>query len=279
MSIGSFSNPTYSGNRPRESPHVDCRAMLPLEVHLANLATLLETCPAREQFRSTPDATAEWQRAGQWLKAAAGLSWVDLDMYGDSVGREMCGTVWEYESAQNLVKSHFVTEQTRLQYVWNTTERLMKVLHPGRGKHASPRYAEAAESLDEAWADRELPGHFSCVVRHLRAHLIRDPAYAHDNALAAPLADPAAGSLLLCANRMRHIPAHGDVVLPEAQDWGDRIDPTDHLRLLHAPRLGSRALALSIQMLLNPEPSGTDLLLSAHLWGSPDLEDEYGDPT
>jgi hypothetical protein len=58
--------------------------------------------------------------------------------------------------------------------------------------------------------------------------------------------------LLAAANQLRHLPAHGDVTIAEPLSWSEE-ESAEARRFpvhLHATRLATRALALSIQMLL-----------------------------
>ena len=233
--------------------------MRSLEGHLAYLGGLfLEMQPpapvkAQERASTSPggakllDKAPEWDRARQWISAAGGLQWVGLDMFSGSSDNYLCSTAADYEEAQNHEKSRFVTEQTRLHFAWNAAERLIKILYPKTNKGS---WVLAKESLNEGWVTRPELAHYSCTLEHLQRHVLNDAAYRENAELADIVKSESPASLLLAGAKMRHMPAHGDLVLPEAEDWDVRYDFDSTPDSLHAPRLGCRSLAIAIQMIL-----------------------------
>jgi len=89
-----------------------------------------------------------------------------------------------------------------------------------------------------------------------------EPALSTDKALRgafqkAPWLSEAA-MLLAGGNALRNIPAHGDATMPEPDDWDDESSDTQGTlpSVLHAPRLGTRGLLLSLQMLVSETAAG-----------------------
>jgi len=86
--------------------------------------------------------------------------------------------------------------------------------------------------------------------------------------------------LLAAANDLRHLPAHGALDIPEADAWGPDepvISKSTEL-LLHAPRLATRGLALSIQMLLltsAPQARLSGVRTPLHGWQVRQPRDEW----
>lgn len=301
----------YHAYPRREAVRADCADMRPLEEHLWHLSTVLQDMwPAKGGLAISPDDLSdEWPRISQWLRLAAGLRYVDVDMaYGEPMA--LCRPAFEYESAASELASRLVTEQTRLHYVWNAVERLLRVMKipPVPGNRG--RFVAAANLLRSAWSSRDLPDHYSHVAEHLRQHCLYDPGLRDNARLQRALEDSASldesGRLLIVGNQLRHPNAHGDFTVPAPSSWGSDSEaerPATERRL-HAPRLAARGLALSIQMLLGGtgaelelgilntpfdgwwvregqdwhrefEPSPERLLTDAHLPPPDDDQDEF----
>jgi hypothetical protein len=186
----------------------------------------------------------------------AGLRYVDVDLAYGNPDPILCRTAADYEAAANETASLDATELTRLQYIWNSVERLLQVLRLASVPAAPGRFNAATMLLKAYWSERELPAHYSCVLRHLREHVEKDPALRGQRRLStsikeAPWRGPS-GVLLAAANQLRHLPAHGDVAIAEPVAWSEE-ESAESSRFpvrLHATRLATRALALSLQMLL-----------------------------
>jgi hypothetical protein len=238
--------------------HVDCDAMWTLEQHLWHLAEIVEdlSLPVDGASIDREPLISEWPRVSQWLKAAAGLRCVDIDLAFGEPYLEMCPAADAYFAAASNVASAFMTEQTRLHYSWNAVERLLEVLSLDAVPAAPGRYNAATKRLNDYWVDRSLPQHFDCVSQHLRQHVQHDPGLKDQRRLQKALTETPwrgpSGTPLSLASQLRHLPAHGDLALPEPATWGeDEPAPNEHLgQRLHAPRLASRGLLLTIPMLL-----------------------------
>lgn len=272
MSISRLLGDGYNVYRKPEALRVDCAEMRTLEDHLWHLSEVFQDvglkAPSDPAIRQEA-VPREWPRVSRWLQMAAGLRCVDIDIaYGEPY-LPLCGRAEEYHAAASNVASVYVTEQARLQYTWNATERLLKVLRLPAVSRARGNFNAATKLLHDHWAHREPLAHVDCVLRHLRAHAEGDPELC--GGLQAALQEAPwrgqSGLLLAAANQLRHVPAHGDLAVPQPGTWGeDEPPPSEHVaRLLHAPRLASRGLALSLQMLLlAAKPLG-----SLHGWRTP----------
>ncbi len=257
MTITDMVNSGYRFYRARVPVQVDCVSMRTLEMYLWHLGELLgEHSPQHGSpgFKAD-EVNHEWERIAQWLRMAAGLSYVDVDMaYGDGPSF-MCGRAAEYDDAASDLASRWATEQTRLHYVWNAVERLLTTMELPAVTDAPGRFNGATLLLKDNWAGRrELP-HYKCVARHLREHVERDPSMISNSRLAKAFEESPwrgdSGVLLAAGNQMRHPTAHGDLMVPMPETWGDGDPGEPGVQLqLHAPRLAARGLGLSIQMLL-----------------------------
>lgn len=242
---------------------VDCPEMRPIADHLVHLASLLDVVDIGE-FRSNvggqvhsgeEQISREVSLVVQWLRMAAAIRVVDLDFSVAFDDPYLCSTAMDYREAEDEIAAIHATELARLQYAWNAMERLLLILDLPTVPQARGRFNGATEVLRNSFPDDEsLPIHYLCTLRHLRKHV------EHDVSLGAPKLRSAleeapwratSGMLLAAANQLRHIPAHGDFEMPSPESWGDdREDEARLPRAVHAPRLATRGLALSLQMLV-----------------------------
>lgn len=248
----------YNLYKRLEPLRVDCLELRPLEDHLWHLA---EVCADLELSKEGDEQDggvlrSEWCRVSEWLRAAAGLQYVDIDRDYGGPGVGFCETADEYYEAASHTASAFATEQTRLLYAWNASERLLRVLRPPPVQEAKGPYNAATQLLRSAWDHRPLPEHYRCVVAHLHRHIANERRFARElDLLKAFDLRPwrsESGVLLAAANQLRHLPAHGAVDVPEPDTWGHEQPALSRRTelLLHPPRLGTRGLALSVQMLI-----------------------------
>jgi hypothetical protein len=270
LHFGSIADAGYSVYRTPEAVNVDCAEMRLLKDHLWHLSEICQDLLIRPDLLTTQaqdKVEQEWPRVVRWLRMAAGLRYVDVDVaYGEPM-LMLCGRADEYHEAASDTASSFVTEQTRLLYTWNAVERLLKLLRLPPVDEASAPYNRATQLLRDYWTGRDLPSHFNCVLKHLRAHAEGDSWLKSEKRLLAAFEERdwrgTSGMLLAAANQLRHLPAHGDLDMPEPVTWGPGYTgPEEYVApLLHAPRLAVRGLALSFQMLLlarNPSASLAD---------------------
>jgi hypothetical protein len=185
-----------------------------------------------------------------------GLRFGDVD-FGVAYGTPyLCGTAMDYLEAENQLAAGYATELTRLQYSWNAVERLLSILELPSVPEAPGSFNAATRMLQSAFPNESsLPTHYLCVLRHFRNHAMNDVALKTNRKLSAALNNTPwraiSGLLLAGANQLRHVPAHGDIQLPEPKSWGD--DQVAEVALpasLHVSRLATQGLALSIQMLI-----------------------------
>jgi hypothetical protein len=258
MTISDLLAEGYTFYRQPEQARIDCPEMRLLEDHLWRLADLLEGLDTSGSSSSVAvdSSSGEWPRIAQWLRMGAGLRYVDVDLAYGNQDPILCRTAADAEAAANDTASLDATELTRLQYTWNSVERLLQVCRLPSVPAAPGRFNAATMLLKVYWSERELPAHYSCVLRHLRAHVDNDPDLRGQDRLRtalkeAPWRGPS-GVLLAAANQLRHLPAHGDVTIAEPATWGEE-ESAEACRFpvhLHAARLAARGLALSVQMLL-----------------------------
>lgn len=236
--------------------NVDCDCLLTINEHARVLYDLLEDI--QPASASQPGATSnDWDRVRQWIQMAAGLEFVSVERLDDD-STLMCGTAADYQYAHNYLASLYATEETRLIYVWSAVERLLGIADIPSYKNIQKKhvYDRAAALLSETFSVERLPLHFLDVRAHLNAHIRNDPELRSDRRLkAASEIRPwrsDAGTLLTIGNAIRNFPAHGDVNVPEPGDWFDAGSkwlsalPCE----LHARRLATRGLLLSLQLLL-----------------------------
>src|SRR3954468_3780191 len=129
MTISDLLAAGYSFYRQPERARIDCPEMRVLEDHLWHLADLLEDLETSETASGgASDArSTEWPRIPQWLCMGAGLRYVDVDLAYGNPDPILCQTAADYEAAANETASLDATELTRLQYTWNSVERLLRV--------------------------------------------------------------------------------------------------------------------------------------------------------
>ncbi|MFZ4131139.1 hypothetical protein ACOZEM_24825 [Streptomyces cellulosae] len=235
---------------------VDCSAMRPLEDHLWHMADVFSDLQVR-RFSSVGDAK-ERERVEQWLRVAASLQLVDVDMSYHAPDVRLCGRAYEYYSATSDLTSAYTTEYTRLLYSWSAVERLLHLLNlpglptfPGHDR-VRGTWNKATYLLAEEWHGRPLE-HYSCTLTHLRHHVDEDDFLRSNRRLAGKFTvrpwRSVMGILLAVANELRNTPAHGDLSIPAPVTWGE--DRSGELPpALHVPRLAVRGLLLSMQMLI-----------------------------
>jgi hypothetical protein len=232
---------------------VDCAALRPLREHARQLAAVFGTI--EHGYSSEPAwKNPQWTLARQWLDMAAGLDGMLFDLRPDADPLMYCDDGNALLADRDRLHARYATEFTRLQFVWNACERLLRVsalppLPSGLPKRLRNPFGRGAILLKEAVVAR--PAHYECVQCHLRTHLQRDPGYADfrdGHAFEPSKVHGPNAFLLIAGNLIRNFPAHGDVLIPQP----DRpaANPNAFPWALHTPRLATRGLLLSIQMLL-----------------------------
>jgi len=262
----------YSVYPKAAPPHVDCKEMRSLEDHLWHLAEVFRGVVSTDSGWGT-ETKRDFARVPQWLEMGAGLRYVDVDPSYGNPDASLCGTAAAYEAAHANTASVFVTEETRLLYVWNAAERFLRCSRfpPARG--AKGNFNAATQRLKEDWDSRTPLPHFECVVRHLEVHLANDPELRGETTLKRALEEEPwrgrSGFALAFAHQLRHLPAHGDLDIPEPAGTWDHAGnvPADHINpLLHTPRHAARGLALSLQMLLSTQAETFSIMGSNAPW-------------
>jgi hypothetical protein len=242
--------------RPGALHQLDCGHLRPVEGQIGALVELLELLEEREDGQSVlGGAGKEAALVQQWLRMAAGLAQVIVDLRSFDVPF-MCDSAMEYEEAANRAASLFVTEYTRLLYVWNAAEVLLGSMSLPEVSGAKGVFNGAAAHLTEHWS-QALPSHYSGLLSHLEDHIQRDPALAGDQRLRRSMKErtwrgPQA-TLLSASQHLRHVLAHGALQMPGPDAWGDEVnDGEEPIRLgrLHVPRLATRGICLGLQMIL-----------------------------
>lgn len=235
--------------------HLDCGHLLTVEGHLAAVVQLVDavTCTGGTTFDGP--LTEAWQLANQWLRMAAGLEHVEIDLASFDAPY-MCGTAMDYQEAANRAASLFVCEYTRLLYTANATELLLGAMDLPPVPGITGMFSKAAARVTAAFTDTP-PSHYRGILRHLRDHIERDPNLRSDKRLMDALQErPWRGEsalLLSVSQQLRHVLAHGALRMPEPERWDheecDDVEPIELARL-HVPRLGVRGLLLGLQMVL-----------------------------
>ncbi|MFB4293444.1 hypothetical protein ACBI99_37805 [Nonomuraea sp. ATR24] len=262
MDISSLMTAGYSVYKPPPLDNIDCPDLRSIDDHARHLKRVFNaiapTPDLLEENISMQAFTNEWMRIQQWLEMAAGLRFVDIERFEDDGSTWLCGSAVRYNDAHNNIASDWATEQIRLHYVWSAIERLLKVIRlPSIPRETAydRRYIRAAKYLTQRVPTTQLPVHYNCTLRHLRKHVMQDSDLTSVRRMfeATPIRSEAA-MLLAAGNAMRNIPAHGDGTVPEPEDWSEEpIEGQDRLALpyvLHAPRVATRGLLLSLQMLV-----------------------------
>lgn len=249
----------YRLYRPDPGPHVDCAKLRALEVHLGYLAAVVDTVAhSPAGFTRT---SGEWQRVSQWLRMAAGLEHIVIDMFIGQPKSYLCGAAADFEFQHSTEAEHLVREQTRLQLTSNALDRLLHLVDPPAPKGVNGRHNAATALLARHWGGKSPLEHYDCVLAHLRRHLATDAELVGQRNLREKVAEAPwrahNGLLLAACNQLRHLGAHGDITLEYPNDWRDGLNRTAFLESLHVPRIGSRGVALSIQMLLLTLPIST----------------------
>ncbi|RAJ52537.1 hypothetical protein K376_05994 [Streptomyces sp. PsTaAH-130] len=236
----------------------ECDELRELENHLWYMAQMLAdlNCAALGYFIPSSEGRPEVDRIVQWLQMAASLRIAHIDMSDHAPGVYLCKGMSEYYASDSELTSAYATEYTRLLYTWCSVERLLQVLQlpslprfDGWKKVKNDRWNSATYSL----LNTPVPDHYNCIAEHLKRHVQKDPDLSNmPQLLQAFEVTPwrsTSGSLLLAANRLRNMPAHGDLSIPTPVLGDERIKIKQQLAL-HAPRLAVRGLLMSMQMLL-----------------------------
>lgn len=217
--------------------------------------------------------SVEWERVRKWLALAGGLRHVEVQRFEDDA--LLCSTAADYAEADNYIVSHYAIENVRLQYVWNGIERLLKFLPLPDLKSYPGDFNRVQHLLSISDSDRWIPTYFSCVTKHLTAHITEDTAYKSDKRLLASTRPTRewrnhSGTLLDVGNRLRNFPAHGQIDVPEPAGWGEEERASGHVipATLHAPRLATRGLLLSLQLIIATVISRDERL---HAFDGPEL--------
>ena len=231
-----------------------CEHLRGVERHLAEMVKVLS-----QLFEDGPVALRgpeeAWPLIEQWLRMAAGLHFVDLDLH-EFDHSFMCGEAMDYEEAAGWVASLYATEYTRLLYTWNATELFVKHLALPPVKEAPGWINAATLVLKKYWEQSAaLPDHYAGVLRHLKDHVKADPALGKRKRLVGALEETSwrgqSGLLLAASHQLRHVPAHGNLQIPEPDRWGEDMKEREASpAALHVPRLGVRGLLFGLQMVL-----------------------------
>ncbi|MFD4226747.1 hypothetical protein [Streptomyces sp. NPDC058545] len=238
---------------------VDCSDMRPLEDHLWHLADIFSDLHAQHLSTLVNIHALERHRIEQWLRVAASLQVVDVDMSYHAPDVQYCGRAFEYSSAVSDLTSMYATEYTRLLYTWSAVERLLKIMDlpslptfPGHKKIVGT-WNKATYFLTQRSHGEPLE-HYVCTMKHLRRHVDQDVSLKGNKRLVGKFSvlpwRSTPGILLAVANELRNTPAHGDLSIPEPTGWGEE-QSRDLPVTLHVPRLAVRGLLLSLQMLIN----------------------------
>lgn len=242
---------------------VDCGQLVPLRDHLSLAATALSG-PWTEWFITSEDEML--RNASHWLHLAAGLEHVELFLMDDPDDSGMCA--WDYPWDLNSLASIYMTEFTRLQYTWNAVDRFLSAVDlPAQPAGSRGKVSQATSALMVHWEGQPLPEHYRCVLRHLKAHVTEWPYFSRIKGLSSAFDESPwrseSGILLAVGNQLRHLPAHGDLLVPDPERVGFSRGEERFPAAAHVPLLGTRALVFSLQMLVAATaPSlsaGTDL--------------------
>lgn len=236
--------------------HLDCEHLQSVESQLARVVGLISALIDPEAAGVIyPEFAAAWDLGEQWLRLASGLSYVDVDRASFDPPY-MCGPAMDYEAAANRAISLFITEYTRLLYTWNAVEVLLPAMRLPEVPEARGLFNSAAKRLTQHWST-DVPDHYDFLLAHLVEHVRRDPWLAEDKRMAGSLdVRPWRGRVALLfssSQQLRHVLAHGALRMPEPDFWGEEMIPdTEPIALsrLHLPRIGTRGLALGLQLLV-----------------------------
>lgn len=236
---------------PSES-NFECNDLRSLENHLWHMAELLSdlNCSALGHYIPNDNDQVEAYRIVKWLQMAASLQIAHIDTGNHAQPAYMCEGVAEYEAADDEITSAYATEYTRLLYAWCAVERLLHVIE----LPSVPRF-EGYSRVAGNWhagtyllSSIEPVEHYMCTLRHMVHHVKKDATYRsmtklHEAFDLTPWRSPS-GVLLMAANQLRHMPAHGDLTIPGPHSLNGQQAS------LHVPRLAVRGLLMSIQMIL-----------------------------
>lgn len=281
----------YGVYRRPERVSMGSSELRPLENHLWHLSEICAdlSIGCSGVTNSDLELGSEWGRVILWLRMAAGLGHVEIDLAYGEPDLFLCGRAADYHEAVSDCTSAFTTEQTRLLYAWNAVERLLKTLPLPSVSEAPSAFNRATRLLMDHWDGRELPRYFDPVLNHLCFHVENDPWLLRERRLRTAFEvtpwRTKSGFLLAAANQLRHLPAHGDLDMPQPVTWGTEAPSGSEqvASALHLPRLAARGLALSLQMLLvagNLNVSQEGLRTPRRGWWFYDADEEWhrGEP-
>ncbi|MFF0083733.1 hypothetical protein ACFYR1_29070 [Streptomyces canus] len=258
MGFSELINDGYSFYKRTPFEQYESNELRDLENHLWYMAQMVTdlNCAALGYFIPSSAGQPDVDRIIQWLEMAASLRMAHIDMSDHAPGPYLCKGMSEYYASDSEITSAYATEYTRLLYTWCAVERLLDVLQ----LPPMPTFDGWKKVKRDSWNNATyhllrtpVVDHYHCTARHLRQHVQNDPVFAGaPQLLQAFEVTPwrsVSGSLLLAGNRLRNMPAHGDLSIPTPVVGDERIKIKQHLAL-HAPRLAARGLLMSMQMLL-----------------------------
>jgi hypothetical protein len=236
-----------------DRPPVDCPDLIGLTQHLNSVAVALDA-PWTESFLAHDGAHLTGMRqVSHWLHLAAGLRHVEIFLMEDPDDSGYCA--WDFPLDLNHLASIYMTEFTRLQYTYNAVERFLRIVENDLpAENQAGRIKRATLALKYYWDGRDLPEHHNCLVKHLRSHIMKYSAFREVDALVSAFECSAwrdeSGLLLSVGSQLRHLPAHGDLFVPDPEYANFSRASSVYPKIAHVPLVGVRALLLSLQMLL-----------------------------
>jgi hypothetical protein len=213
----------------------------------------LETCdtqPARgphivstaEHAFRLSEAVAELgsSSASDWLRLAAGVVAVEINLQSYDTSIFMCGSAFEYYGAHSFVASMMARELTRFLYIWASLENLVYV------SDNRPRSPTIRKLLDEYETQFARPLHFDCNAFHLKDCLIRrSRAFKQCRDDFDEDYGKTASSVFAFITKLRNALVHGAMQQASAPKWGG--EPSTELSVLTCAQ---RLTLFTIQMLL-----------------------------
>lgn len=224
------------------------------------LADLKDHCSRLVEILSASELFYEWENVAEWLRLAASIKNVEIDIIQFDQGFGYCSSADQYSMAREELMRRFVSELSRFNFVWGGLESCLNNIKPPKHPDNSKRgkISNACYYLKKYFELKPLP---SCLGEELSAfRLAASLCFGYEKRFDR---SRGAGCGLFTVYELRNLFAHGSLRFPEPDNENQPI--SDHQDMVsHATRI----VLLSTQMLLLAyfEHSDLEICYEVPLW-------------
>jgi hypothetical protein len=235
--------------------------LITLPKHSDRLYLLLSQLPSVEHKTKRGVTTQGWYPAADWLRIAASIDRVTMDITRFDESVLYCGAAWEYESKRNELLTRLVTKLSVFNFIWGGLETVIKTISPD---HLDIELAKKLRRKNEV-VDRAILflkheydpmprlSLYDEMVFQLRQLLSQHPSYSEfSRFFREDEITSISGLGFHIVRKIRNDFAHGSAKLPEPSNWGEsgaKVTTSEQIHL-DVIEISSRILLLTIQMLL-----------------------------